>query len=350
MKNLFGKKLKEKEIMTICRQISNMSASGCDFITIFSVLINASTVNMSKVLSLVKKNIEKGRNLTQSFAMTNSFSNFFLSMVYAGEVSGNIDFVFNEMSNYYDRECKLKSKLIGALTYPLLVVIVSIVAFNFIMIFVVPNFKMAFNMDNDNLPAYTLIVFKISEFLRRNLIILVILTTLIVISLYSLLKDNTKFKENIDERILKLPVVGKIYTLILTDKFSRTMSILMKSGVNIGEAIDISTRVIDNVYVSSKMKFAKQSIESGSNISVSLKKTSLFPELFISMIFSGEISGKFDESLYLAGVYYSNELDIKLEQYIKLIEPIMIVIVGILVGLTMVAILSPMFDMISSIS
>lgn len=166
MKILLQKKIRDKELKLICQQIASMEKSGCDLMTIFDTIINTSSKKVSGVMAMVKRNIERGRTMTEAFYLTNAFSVFFISMIRAGEVSGNIDFVFEKMTAYYDREYRLKNKLLTAAIYPMILVFVTLLSLVFMLVFVVPNFESAFAVDMDQLPVATRSLFGLSRFLR----------------------------------------------------------------------------------------------------------------------------------------------------------------------------------------
>lgn len=182
MKILSQKKIKDKELKLICQQIASMEKSGCDLMTIFDTIIKTSSKKVSGVMIMVKRNIERGRTMTEAFYLTNAFSVFFISMIRAGEVSGNIDFVFEKMSAYYDREHRLKNKLLAAAIYPMILVFVTLLSLIFMLVFVVPNFEAAFAVDMDQLPVATRSLFGLSRFLRTNLLILLVFSTLLLVS------------------------------------------------------------------------------------------------------------------------------------------------------------------------
>lgn len=350
MKIFDKKKLKDKEIKIMCRQMSSMFRSGCNIVKIFETIIGSSSINMARALNISKKNIESGKSLAESFANSNQFSKFFVNMIHAGEVSGNIDYILERLSLYYEREDKLRSKIISVSIYPVILIIVSIIALNFVMLFVIPNFEMAFSIESMELPNSTRRVFAISNYLRKNIIYIFISVVAIIGYIIKSIKGDYRYKLWIDEALFKIPIVKKINVLIISDKFSRVLSILLDSGVHIVDAIDISSKILNNSYAEDRLKIAKNNIEKGNNVTDSLELSGIFPRIFISMIESGEEAGRFNEALDTVGKYYEEELDIELENFIKMFEPVMIVLMGVLIGATMIVLLSPMFDIISSIS
>lgn len=349
MKILLQKKIKDKELKLICQQIASMEKSGCDLMTIFDTIIKTSSKKVSGVMIMVKRNIQRGRTMTEAFYLTNAFSVFFISMIRAGEVSGNIDFVFEKMSAYYDREHRLKNKLLAAAIYPMILVFVTLLSLIFMLVFVVPNFEAAFAVDMDQLPVATRSLFGLSRFLRTNLLILLVFSTLLLVSLVQMVKNSREIKAWYDEKKFEIPKLGGLHRMIVSDSFSRAMAILLGSGVHIGESIDITTRLLDNSHIEKKMKLVGERIKKGNSVTRSLELSGIFPQVFISMLMSGEESGNFDRSLEMASSYYERELDQELENLIKIVEPALILLMGLIIGGCLYAILSPMFDMISSL-
>ena len=326
-----------------------MEKSGCDLMTIFDTIIKTSSKKVSGVMIMVKRNIERGRTMTEAFYLTNAFSVFFISMIRAGEVSGNIDFVFEKMSAYYDREHRLKNKLLATAIYPMILVFVTLLSLIFMLVFVVPNFEAAFAVDMDQLPVATRSLFSLSRFLRTNLLILLVFSTLLLVSLVQMVKNSREIKAWYDEKKFEIPKLGGLHRMIVSDSFSRAMAILLGSGVHIGESIDITTRLLDNSHIEKKMKLVGERIKKGNSVTRSLELSGIFPQVFISMLMSGEESGNFDRSLEMASSYYERELDQELENLIKIVEPALILLMGLIIGSCLYAILSPMFDMISSL-
>ena len=343
-------KMKYKEIKVISRQIAGMLKSGCDILSVFETLIESSTVKTSYMLSIASKGIRSGKNLTESFALTNGFPKFFINMIYAGENSGNIDYVFEKLSEYYEREDRIKSKLISASIYPIILLVVSFIAANIIFVVVVPDFKTAFDMDDSILPLSTRVIFSASDFLRKNALYLYTGTTVAMYFAVKTVRQSMVFKFWIDEKKFKIPHIKKINELVISEKISRTLALLMGSGVHITEAMNIATDTLDNTYAERKLKITCQSIEKGNSISRSIQAAGIFPKSFVSMLKSGEESGNFDSSLVAVSMYYREELDKEIDRIIKLIEPVMILIMGFVIGIAMISLIYPMVSVISTIS
>lgn len=349
MRILSRKKISSKDLKVVSRQLSSMLKSGCDIITCLEIIIAAAPKNVSEAFRRTLRSVQRGKSLAESFAFSTYFNKFFISMVQAGEVSGKIHYVFYRMASYYDRQSKLKAKILGACIYPLILLLVSAVAFVFMLVFVVPNFERAFE-SYDGVDIEGIFIFRLSHFLRDHYLFLLVVLLGLMLYIVRSIKKSKSFKSYIDEALFKIPKIRKVNQMYVCDRFSRSLSILISSGVNIEESMDIAARTLNSSYVDYKLKLARSYIESGSSISKSLAKTGIFPDVFISMMLAGEESGSFDESLAAISDYYESELDIELENLSKLIEPVMLLVMGIMIGSVLISILSPMFEILSSIS
>lgn len=349
MKIRLNEKITNKDLKIICHQIASMYSSGVDILTILDLVSKNPKKIISTSFRLIKKYIESGESITKSFAVANTFSKFFIGMIYTGEVSGNLEFVFARLSNYYDREYKLRSRILSSIIYPVILLIVSVVSILFILVFVIPNFEAAFDLESFRGSFGAEFLFKISRFLRENYVFILAFILLFLVMTVRFIKNEDRIRLWMCRKKYKIPILRKIFNLVILDKFSRSLSILVESGVNISEALSISISTLDDRYIEGRLKQVINYIESGNSITNSFAKTGVFPEIYISMISSGEQGGRFDESLKMIAVFYQEEVDIEIEKLMKLFEPIMIVIMGLFIGGIVISIMSPIFDMISSV-
>lgn len=270
------KKLKNKDLIVLSQQFYNMVLSGCDIFTILDTIIYSSNMRISTSCRLVRKNIEDGFSMSKAFMNTNLFPKFFVNMVYAGEVSGNIDRCFRDLSEYYSREHSVRSKIINASIYPIILTIVSFIAINTIFIFVIPNFQNSFLNDEIKLSLITKVIFSISRFIRScGIFIYLIFIFIVLLVTYIVKKDRDK-KIIIEEYLFKIPLFRNIKRIVISEKFSRVLSSLIISGINIDEAISISIGVLDDPFVENKLSTSLKYIETGQGISYSLKKREYF--------------------------------------------------------------------------
>jgi len=344
-----NQKIKSKELKVLCKQMSILLQSGCEITRILNILHEQSNRKLKSVIEEISQNIQNGNSITESFEKTNLFSNFFINMLRAGELSGNLDKIMNDLSKYYDSEEKLKTKIINISIYPILLIIMSVISGFFILVFIIPNFEMIFESNGINPPLLTKILISLSIFIRERYIFIVFIHLILLFITYYTIKYNPKVKYIKDKLILKIPFIGEMVILLITTRFCKTLNILVESGINILDAIDISSRVIDNILVYEKISISREYIKRGNNISYSISKSEVFYNSFISMLRIGEESGRLDSILNISNNFYSEELDIKIEKTMKLAEPIVTIVIGLVIGLFIIAMIIPMFDAINSI-
>lgn len=342
-------KLKNKELKLICKKISILLESGCEITQILNILKSQSNKNLKNIFSNISNNLNKGNTISDSFQKTNSFSHFFISMIEAGEVSGNLDRVMNDLYIYYDKEDKLKSKIITMLIYPLLLIIISLLSTIFMVFFIMPNFQKIFENNIVNPPLITISIIKMTEFIRENYLILNVLFLILILLSLKIITNNKKIKLITSELKFKIPIVKNINTLIVTTRFSRVFKILIQSRIQIIDAINISAKIIDNNYILNKLSISNQYIRQGNKLSYSLEKSNVFPSLFVSMIKVGEESGKLEDTLNTITLFYENDLDNKINQIMKFVEPSITIILGLFIGGFTLAMVLPMFDSIVTI-
>lgn len=349
--NLFNeeRKLKSAEVSILCRKMSILIRSGCEITRILEMLSQQSNKKISKVFIKISNHIRNGNSITESFEKTNLFSNFFISMLMAGELSGNLEVVMYDLAEYYDQEQKLKSKVRTISIYPAILCVLSILTMFFMLIFVIPNFQMIFENNGVEPPVLTQVLINMSIFIKKHYIYLIIGIPIVTILLYYLIKTNTKVKYLLDVIKLNIPFIKNVIQLVVTTRFCRTLSILIHSGINIIDAIEISSKVIDNEIIYQKLLISKEYIKKGNNIGYSIEKADVFSKTFISMLNVGEESGSLDSTLNTTNKFFSEELNIKIDQFMRSIEPIITVVIGIGVGIFVIGMIMPIFDAINAI-
>ena len=346
---LTSQKIKSKELKVLCKQMSILLKSGCEITQILNILHKESDKKIKRALKQVSLNIQNGNSITDSFEKTNLFSNFFINMLRAGELSGNIDTIMNDLANYYESEEKLKSKIISISIYPIILIIMSIISGFFILVFVIPNFEMIFLANGIEPPLLTKVLISLSRFIRINYIYIFLVLLSSILLIYYLIKYNPKVKYMNDKLKLKIPFVKDLMILIITTRFCRALNILIESGIHIINAIEISSKVIDNYLVYEKLLISREYIRRGNQISYSISKVDIFSNTFVSMLKIGEESGRLDDTLRVTNDFYSEELNTKIDKVMKLAEPTITVILGLVIGLFIIAMVIPMFDAINSI-
>lgn len=350
MKSFFkGRRLKNKDLKIFSKEMSILLKSGCEISKILRTLINESNDKVRIVLRKILGDIERGNSIKESFENTKAFSNFYISMIAAGEMSGNLDDVMDKLAIYYDKENKLRNKIISILIYPTILIITMIISFIFILLFLIPNFEDIYADNNMKTPGLTKILIFLSHLFRDDFLLIIIGNLVLIGGLIYLKKNSDKFNERINTLIFKLPIVKTYIKLIITNKFIKALSILISSGVQIVDSIETSAKVMSNEYIYLKICKANDFIKRGNSIGDSLKTVEELPSLLLSMITIGEESGKLDTVLNTVTEYYENELDSKLEIGTKYFENFITLFIGVAVGIIVISMMVPMFDAVSAI-
>jgi type IV pilus assembly protein PilC len=269
-------------------------------------------------------------------------------MVAAGEASGNLDGVLNRLADYQEKADALRRKITGAMTYPIIVLVVAVGATIAMLTFVVPTFANMFSDMGGSLPTPTRIVMGISEFLQHYILFLIAAAVGAVVALSSYYKtENGKFA--IDTIKLKLPVFGDLERKSSIARFSQTLSTLLNSGVTILDALDITAKTAGNKVLEKGIFRTLEKITGGLNIADPLKETGVFPPMVIHMIAVGEKTGDLAEMLKKISVFYEEEVNAAVDALTSIIEPVMIVVMGVIIGGILIAMYLPMFDMIGTV-
>lgn len=343
------KKIKSKDLRIICSQISILLDSGTGIDKILEVISEQQKKKFRDNLLLTVRNIKKGYSIENSFRSSDLFSEFFCNMIKCGENSGKLSSVLKDMSNYYERDYRIKSKLKSIMIYPAILLIMMFVALIFIMYAVIPNFALVFEINNIEPPFFSYLVITVMMFLKEYMSILIPMFTIIISLLYISIKNSEDYIEKLDRLKSTFPILKKYYLMSMTAAFSRNMYIMLKSGIPLVEAIDIASDITGNVYIQRKLEISIRYINKGNSISKSIELSSIFPDMFVSMIKNGEESGNIERSFQYINDFFENELDIMTDRIVRLVEPTITIIMGIVIGALIIAIVMPMFDAITAI-
>ena len=349
-KSLFNlrKKLNEKDLKIFCKEIGILLESGSDIISLLEMLEQQSSKKLKPIIKSILNSIKEGNSITESFKHTNAFSNFFISMVHTGELSSNLDQVMYTLSDYYDKESKVKGKMKSSSIYPIILAVATILAVFAMLFIVVPKYEEIYSQSNATMPAITQIMISVSSFLRHNFILIFFIGFILIISSIYLIKNNDELKDDVYRLSFKLPKIGDYRLMDITNRFSKSLYILIRSGVEIVCAIDISAKVIDKDYLYKKISSANNSIKEGNKIGESLDDINLFSPFFIRMISVGEASGRLEETLAVVNKFYESEIEQNIEITMKYFETGITLVMGIIVGIIVIAMVIPMFNMVSA--
>ena len=343
------KSIKSKELRVMCSQMSILLESGAGIDNILEAILEQQKKKYKENLSLAVRNIKKGYSIENSFRSSDLFSEFFYNMIKCGENSGRLSNVLKDMSNYYERDYRVKSKLKSIMIYPTILLIMMIVALIFIMYAVIPNFALVFESNNIKPPLFSYLVITTMMFFKEYINILIPAIIIIISLLYIAIKSNENNIEKFDRIKSTFPILKNYYLMSVTAAFSRNMYLMLKSGIPLVEAIKISSDITGNIYIQKKLEISIRYINKGNGISKSIDLAGIFPKIFISMLKNGEESGNIEKSFQYINKFFENELDIMTDRIVRLIEPAMTIIMGFVIGALIIAIVMPMFDTITAI-
>ena len=268
-------------------------------------------------------------------------------MVEAGEVSGNLDVLMERMANHYEKEYKIENKVRNALIYPAVLSTVSIVVVVFLIVVVMPTFISMYETSGSILPTATRVLLALSNFINEYwyLIILGLILLILGTMYFSKTKQGRLF---FDILKISLPGIKKINKMIITSRFTRTLSTLLSSGIPLLEALEVVNRVVGNLAISDELETVKEATRKGIPMSRAIRDIRVFPPMVDSMIKIGEESGALDDILYKTADYYDEEIESSMQRMTTLLEPFLIVFMALIIGFIVLSMVLPMFDIIST--
>ncbi|EJT5922597.1 type II secretion system F family protein [Clostridium perfringens] len=347
----FNSKVKLKDIAVFCRQFYVMLDSGLSIGKALNILIEqCEKPKLREALIGVNGELKRGETLASSMRKRKDvFPNLLTSMIDAGERSGNLDIILKRMSEYYEKETKIRGKIKSAMIYPIVLGVVAIIAITFILTFVMPTFVQMFEENNVDLPMSTKMVLETSKVLGKyGIIIFLILVTAIILLGKYLKSEEGQYK--LSSINLKIPVIKKLTQKIIVSRFTRTMGIVSSSGMSLVTSIEIVASVVGNKIAEKELLKVKEKVLKGDGLGDSIMNIKIFPPMLASMVKIGEEAGSLDSILDKTADFYDDELEREIKTATALIEPSMIVLMGIIIGFLLISILTPMFKMYNSIS
>ncbi len=339
-------KVTQKDVILFCRQFSTMIDAGLPIIQCMDILhAQQENATFKKMLKNIKEQVESGATLADSLKKyPKQFDDLFVNMVAAGEAGGILDTILRRLSAYMEKAAKLKGQVKGAMTYPIVTIIIAILVVAVILVFVIPVFQEMFADMGGALPGPTLIVIAISEFVKSKIhwIIIGVILFFIAFKRYYRTEKGRKF---VDATVLKLPVFGILLRKVAVAKFTRTMGTMLSSGVAILEALDIVAKTAGNKTIERAIYTVRSGIAEGRTMADPLAESGVFPAMVCQMISVGESTGALDAMLQKIADFYEEEVDQAVENLTALIEPFMLVFLGVVIGGLVIAMYLPVFKM-----
>jgi len=345
-----GTGVKEKEVVIFTRQFATMIDAGLPLVQCLEILgSQQANVHFAKVINAVRADVESGATLADGLAKhPKIFDELYVNLVAAGEVGGILDTILNRLAAYMEKALKLKGQVKGAMVYPSVVIAVAGAVTAVLLIWVIPVFEKMFRDFGGTLPAPTQFVIDLSNGLRANLIPAVVG----IVVLFVLFRAAVRTKRGrlvFDTVALKAPIVGPLMRKVAVAKFTRTLGTMVSSGVPILDALQITARSAGNRVVENSVMYTRERISEGRTMADPLAETGVFPPMVVQMIAVGESTGAMDAMLQKIADFYEEEVDTAVSALTALIEPLLMVFLGVLLGGLIVAMYLPIFELAGNI-
>ena len=340
-----GKPIKPADIAVFTRQLATMLKAGVPLVQSFDIVAEgAEKPRMKELVSNVRNDVASGSGLAPSLAKyPRLFDDLFCSLVASGEDSGTLETMLDRVATYKEKTEQLKAKIKKALTYPTAVIVVAIVVTAILLIKVVPQFAETFRSFGSDLPAFTLFVLHISNFVQDWWFVILLMIVAAIFLFREAKLRSVKFAEFLDRLILRAPIFGGIVHDSVVARFSRTLATTFAAGVPLVDALESTAGAAGNSVYAKAIRQIKDDVTSGSTLYSSTKATGLFPNMLLQMMSIGEESGALDEMLDKVANHYEEAVDNAVDSLSSLMEPMIMAILGVLVGGLMVAMYLPIF-------
>lgn len=343
--------VKERDVIIFARQFSTMIDAGLPIIQCLNILHSQQdNKTFQKMLREIKESVESGTTLAESLKKyPKIFDNLFVNMIAAGEAGGILDTILKRLAGYMEKAARLKKQVKGAMIYPAITLAVAAIVVAILLIFVIPVFEKMFQDFGGQLPAPTQMVVNLSTFVK-NKIFYILGGLILFIFAFKKYYNTEKGRIAVDKLSLKLPVFGILIRKVAVAKFTRTMGTMLSSGVAILEALDIVAKTAGNKIIEMAINNVRAGITEGRTMAEPLAESGVFPPMVCQMIAVGESTGALDAMLEKIADFYDEEVDQAVENLTSMIEPFMLVFLGVVVGGMVIAMYLPIFTMAQNIA
>lgn len=344
-------KVQIKELTNFCRQYAIMLNSGISILESLNQLKQQKYTGYFKaLLYIIYDDVKVGLLLSQAMEKHKKiFPEFFRSMIYVGEVSGNLEKVLISLADYYDNEIALRKKITGALAYPCCMGILIVAVVVLMLVFIAPTFKKTLDqmdIDQKDFNTLTIMVFDMSDWLIKNGMTLVYVVVILVAIIFFALKTQ-KGKDFFDMVKYKIPLIREVQINMVASKFVKSLGLLLSSGMNMTEALDVVEHLLGNRYAESKFKHVVEDVRQGTSLTFAMEQYKIFPQLLIQMISTGEKTGGVEEILLRTMNFFDAQVENALLKATSMIQPVMLCVMGIVIGGMFIAIYSPMLTIMN---
>ncbi len=341
----FGR-VKQEELIIFTEQFATLISSGLSIVDSLDGLAEQTENKaLKKVILNIRADIERGISLSNAFKKYNRiFPEIYVNLLAVGEATGNLDKVLRSIAGYLERDLSVRRKISSAFAYPRFVIIVVIAVVIFLVSFILPQFVSIYAQAGEELPTPTKILLSISNFIRHNYLILIILVLLIYAG-YRIFYSTKAGRLFIDRYKLNIPIFGKINKMGVLSRFLHSFALVIGSGINVVEAIEVSSKVSGNAYLVKELEEVKSAIIGGESLSAAVREIKFFPNIMSQMVSVGERSGSLDSMLEKLADLWDKDIDYMINTLSARIEPTLIIILAFVVGFVALAMYLPMFSL-----
>ncbi|MBI5575130.1 MAG: type II secretion system F family protein [Deltaproteobacteria bacterium] len=342
----FGGKVTQRELAIFTRQFATMIDAGLPLVQCLDILgMQQENQTFKKIIMKAKEDVESGSTFADALAKhPKTFDELFINLVQAGEVGGILDTILSRLAAHIEKALRLAKKIKGAMVYPATIVAVAVVVTVVLLVYVIPIFGKMFQDFGQALPAPTQMVLAMSEATRKYFFVAVIFVALAVVAL-RWYRNTENGRRNIDRLFLRLPIVGPLLRKIAVARFARTLGTMVSSGVPILESMDIVAKSAGNRIIEEAILKARMSISEGKTIAEPLADSKVFPAMVTQMVSVGEATGALDTMLNKIAEFYDEEVDMAVDALTSLLEPLLMVFLGVVIGGLVVAMYLPIFKL-----
>jgi type IV pilus assembly protein PilC len=348
---IMQQKVKSRDLVVFTRQFSTLIDAGVPLVQCLDILQQQEpNKTFKRIINQIKADVESGKTFSEALKKhPNVFDNLYVNLVAAGEMGGMLDVTLSRLAAYIEKIERLKKKVKGAMTYPAVVLGISVLVVAVILVYVIPVFAGLFRDAGAQLPPMTLFVIAMSDFFQRY-IHWIVLGLILLVFLFKRFRKTPKGREWTDSIALRAPVFGILLRKVAIARFSRTLGTMLGAGVPILDSLDIVATTAGNAVIEKALRKARTSIAEGQTVAEPLGKSGVFPPMVVQMISVGEATGALDEMLSKIADFYDEEVDIAVDALTSLLEPLMIVFLGVTIGGLLVAMYLPIFQLADVVS
>ncbi|OGT22029.1 MAG: type II secretion system protein F [Gammaproteobacteria bacterium RBG_16_57_12] len=341
------KKIVPKDVAVFSRQLATMMKAGVPLVQSFDIVARGhENPSMQALLLAIKTDIEGGTSLAEALAKhPRYFNDLFCNLVHAGEQAGILEDLLSRLATYLEKTESIKGKVKKAMFYPTAVIVVAFIITTILLIFVIPQFEAMFTNFGGDLPALTKMVVALSEYFQKFWYIIFLGIGGAIFGIAKLKQNSVPFNRAMDKLILKLPIMGNIFTKAVIARFARTLSTMFAAGVPLVEAMDTVAGTVGNSVYGDAIYIMRDQVATGQQLQLCMRQANLFPNMVIQMVAIGEETGSLDGMLAKVADFYEEEVDDAVDGLSSLLEPLIMALLGIIIGTLVIAMYLPIFKM-----